>query len=493
MTIKASVGKGALALGATRLLINLSGMVALVILARMLTPQDFGLVAIGTTVLGIVVALTELSLGSALIQRAELDRAHIDSAWTMAMLRALAITAAFAATAYPLAVVYDDMRLVPVFIVSGATGAMTGLVNPMIALQTRQMRFRPMLVVQFSQKVAGLAVSIALAFWLHNYWAIVAGTAIGTGLATLVSYVQVPYRPRFTLSRARDLMGFSSWLFLGQLMNVLNWRFDQLVIGLYLPKAQLGIYSMADNLSAIPSREAITPLVHALFPGFSRVQGDINRLRRAYLTAQGAIALAALPLAAGLALLAQPIVEVALGAKWLGAVPFVQVISVCYGVQTLVSAVRPLAMAQGMTRSLFYRESAGLALRIPLVLAGLIGWGLTGLVWGRLISAVLGVAISLGMIRNMLGLSLWAQVWSNRRTLAALAVMCMAVAVGDRELVSQHFTPILRIALLVPLGGISFFGSLGLLWVSGGRRAGAEQELIGLLRGALNKGRMARA
>lgn len=487
MTMKRRVAGGAMALGATRVVTNLANLAGLVVLARLLTPEDFGVVAIGTTVLGIVVALTELSLGSALIQRREVEPAHVDSAWTMAMIRAAAIVAGFALAAWPLAMLYDDARLAPVFIVAGATGALAGLINPKVALATRDMRFRPTLTVQLVQKLAGLAIAAGLALWLRNYWAILIGNALGALVGVLLSYGLVRYRPRFTLARARDLVGFSGWLFLGQLSNVLNWRFDQLLIGLVLPKAQLGAYSMADNLSAIPSRETTTPVVQALFPGFATMQDDRPRLRKAYLTAQAAIGLVALPAGFGLALLADPIVRVALGDKWLMAVPLIAVISICYSVQTLTTGARPLAMARGETRLLFLRDLQGLALRVPCVTIGLFGWGLMGLVWGRALSAVIGLAITFRMVRQLVGVGVVEQVWSHRRTMLATAAMSGAVLALDAELLARAASPLARLVLLAPAGALAYVGTLALLWVVEGRRPGAETELLGLARGVLAK------
>lgn len=482
---KAGVARGAAALGVTRVVTNLANLAALVVLARLLTPQDFGLVAICTTVLGILVALTELSVGSALVQRHEVTREHIDSAWTMALVRSAMIAGGFALAAQPLAWLYGDDRLAPLFVLSGITGALSGLTNPLVVLRTREMSFKPMILLQIVQKLSALVISIALALWLRNYWAIIVGSAIGGALGTVLSYLVVPYRPRFTLSRAKDLLGFSSWLFLGQAMNVINWRFDQLIIGLFLPPAQLGAYSMADNISAIPSREATTPLVQTLFPSFARMQGDKERLRRAYQVAQGAIGIVALPVAVGFALLAEPMVRVALGPKWMIAVPLIEIIGLCYAMQTLVTGSRPLAMAEGATRALFVRDLWGLMLRVPCVTAGLAGWGLMGLVWGRLLSSVIGLVITSALVTKLTGLSGLDQLRAHRRTIAGVAVMSAAVLLADHELLKLGTGPMARIALLAPLGAVAYVGSLHLLWLASGRCAGAEAELLGLLRGAI--------
>ena len=485
--LKASAAKGAMTLGATRIVLNVVNVVALFVLARLLTPEDFGLVAICTTVLGIVVALTELSLGSALIQRREVTRDHIDTAWTMAFTRALMITAGFALLSHPIALLYGDLRLGPLFLVTGVTAAMTSLVNPNVAMRTKQMHFGPMMLMQIAQKLLGLAISIVLALLWHNYWAIVTGTALGTALSTLLSYIVVPYLPRFTLARAKDLLGFSSWLFFAQLVNVVNWRFDQLLIGLFLPPAQLGLYAMSDNTAAIPSREMTAPIVQVLFPSFSTIQDNLERLRKAYLNAQTTIGLASMPIGIGLALVAEPVVHLALGPQWLETVPLIEVIACSYAIQTLTSGSRSLAMARGQTRSLFMRDVAGLALRVPCVCIGLAGWGLIGLIWGRMLSSVIGVFVTFGMVKKILDVPISTQLWTQRRTLLSVAAMALAVKLADHQMIALHVLPIIRIVLLVGIGGVTFIGTLGLLWAIEGRRPGPETELLGLARGAIAK------
>ncbi|PNU04774.1 lipopolysaccharide biosynthesis protein [Novosphingobium guangzhouense] len=480
---KTVVARGAAALGATRVATNLANLAALMVLARLLTPQDFGLVAICSTLMGILVAITELSVGSALVQRTAVTRAHIDSAWTMSLLRSAMMAGGVALAAQPLSWLYGDARLAPLFVLSGVTAALSGMTNPLVVLRTRELSFRPMIALQIVQKLSALAISIVLALWLRNYWAIVVGSAIGGFLGTAASYAVVPYRPRLTLAHARDLLGFSGWLFFGQALNIVNWRFDQLIIGLFLPPAQLGAYSMADTISAIPSREATTPLIQALFPSFARMQDDRERLRRAYQTAQGAIGIIALPVGIGLCLLADPVVRLTLGPKWLMAVPLIEVIGFCYSIQTLVTGARPLAMARGETRALFVRDAAGLALRIPCVTLGMIGWGLMGLVWGRLLCAVIGLAITGALVTKLTGLSALEQLRAHGRTITAMLAMAAIVLALDHQLLALGAQPLVRIVLLAPSGAVTYLGVLYMLWAAGGRRAGAEAELLGLLRG----------
>jgi O-antigen/teichoic acid export membrane protein len=480
--MKLGVARGAISLGATRVITNIAGMLSIIVLARLLSAEDFGIVAIATTVLGIVVAVTELSLGSALIQREKVTPELIDSAWSIALIRTLIIVVFFLLAAYPLSILYDDPRLIPVFMVAGLTGALSGFFNPHVPLRTKQMEFRPLMAVQVTQKGVGLAIGIGIAIWLQNYWAIIIGNAIGAAVATLLSYIIVPYRPRFTLAQASSFTSFSGWLFLGQITSVLNWRFDQLLIGLVLPKAQLGAYAVADNLSAIPTRETTAPLAQALFPGFANMSNDLPRIRRAYLTAQATMALIALPAGIGLALLAEPLVALALGQKWIMIVPLIQIISCCYAIQTLTTGFRPLAMALGETRILFGRDLLGLLFRAVCVVIGLLADGLMGLVWGRAVSTVIGILLAFELVRRLTGIGLLQQITVHARTFAAIFAMVAAV-LAARPFVQSGgpiYELLIEIGLLASLGMFTYVVTLGVLWQFAGRCSGPESELLGL-------------
>ncbi|WP_281377207.1 lipopolysaccharide biosynthesis protein [Stakelama sediminis] len=479
--------KGATWLAMSRLVLNALSLVSTLVLARLLVPADFGIVAIATAALEFVVALTELSLSAALIQRRYLQRSHVDTAWTMAVIRSLVVLAVFTALAVPLSHAYGDDRLIPVFIVTGLTAATIDLLNPRVSLRMKMMDFRPQFTCQIIKRTVTVIVSITLAILFRSYWAMILGSAAGAVMTVIISYILWPYIPRFTLSRARDLLGFSSWLFAEQVMNVLNWRFDQLLSGLVLSKRELGLFSLAINLSVMPSREITAPLVQALFPGFSNVTDSPARLARGYMTAQRAIGMVTIPAGVGFALAAQPFVALALGSKWAVAVPIIQVLACSFAFQTLTIGLRSLAMAMGHTRLLFFREAISFAVRLACVLAGVLLAGLTGLVWARAISAVLGVMIALDMVRRLLGFGIVAQMAAHFRTFVG-AITMVAVVMAAMRLLGQgegtaHYA--LQLCVTIVAGAVAYIATVGALWIAAGRPGGAERELLNAVSGVL--------
>ncbi|WFL78329.1 lipopolysaccharide biosynthesis protein [Altererythrobacter arenosus] len=477
MSMKRGLVRGAFSLGGARAVTSAFNAVALLILARLLTPHDFGVAAIASAVLYFIVSLTQFSIYQALVQRSEVEQEHIDTAWSIALIRSLTIVAFFVLASWPLALLYDDPEMLSVFMVVGLTGGVMGLYNPHIVLAQKGMRFAPMALFQLCRCV-GLVAVVILAIIFRSFWAIIIGNLIGAALASLISYVMIPYRPRFTLARFRDLWGFSGWLFLNQLCETINWRFDQLAISVLVPKAQMGIYAIAYSLAIIPTRETIQPLREILFPGLANLTNDRPRLTRAFVRAQSSMAAISTPLALGLALVAEPAVMVMLGPQWSEAAVFVQIFAVTSAIGAFVSCTASAAMALGATRVVFLQQFWTLMARVPLVLAGLHFYGLVGAALAGLLSEIILATISLRFVRSLLGLPIFQQLRMHWSTLLSLAVMSASVLAAELLVNPTFEANIVRFILLVLVGGVAYVGTNLALWAAGGRKEGPVHELI---------------
>lgn len=487
--MKDHLTRGAVWIAAARLLINVIGIASTILLARLLLPQDFGLVAIATTVAVIAGSITELSLSSALVQHEDPQPHHYDSAWTLNMARAAALAAVMAAAARPVAALYGDPRLVEIMLVLAATAMLGGLSNPKLVVFTRNLVFWQDFAMGVSQKLLGFLVAIAIAVAFQSYWALVIGGAAAQLLGVVLSYALLPYRPRLRLRGGRQLFAFSVWLTLGRTVNVVNWRSDQLFIGYFLGSGTLGYYSFGDNLAALPTREATAPIAQTLFPAFSRLTGDPVRLREAFMRSQTLICAIALPIGCGFAMIADPLVMLTLGAKWLPAVIVIQILASIFAIQTLASGLQPLAMAIGDTRSLFKRDLANLAIRMPLVIIGLVAGGLIGVLLARVISGLAGMAINMALVQRLIGVSIARQLAANGRSLAAAAAMTAAIAALQQSgLDSRTWPAAVTLGALLVAGALTYVAAMALLWRLAGRPAGPETAFVDIVR-ALVRGR----
>jgi O-antigen/teichoic acid export membrane protein len=482
MSLVRSLTRGALWVAATRAIINLASFANTLLLAHFLVPADFGLVALATTVTTIITSVTELSLSSALVQLADPVEQHFHTAWTLNFIRGGLIALLIAALSVPVARLYGDPRLVGIMLVIAVTTLISGAVNPKMAVFSRALMFRQDFILGVSQRVAGLLTAIVLVVITRSYWALVASLLATQIAALVVSYLLRPYRPRLQLTRARELMSFSVWLTFAQVANTLNFKFDQLVIGYFLGNAKLGFYTVGDTLAVLPTREATTPLAQTLFPGFVRLAADRPRLRRAYQRAQAALCAVGLPVGFGFAVVAGPLIQLTMGAKWQPVVFVIQYLACIFAVQTVASGLQALAMGLGETRRLFWRDVLILGVRVPLVIVGLWLGGLKGIVYARCVSGTLSLLLNLAMARGLLDLPIRQQLAANLRS--ALATLCMVAggyflcgrlaASGVSGLVGQ-------IAATVCGAGLIYVGSLYGLWRATGRPDGPEAELLRML------------
>ena len=478
MSLRLGVMRGALSLASGNMAANVLAAAALLILARLLTPEDFGIVAIATAILSVVQSCTELSLNNALIQKEKVDRSHIDTAWTMAVIRSLAICAIFALAAWPLALVYDNDELVLVFLVSGLGGAIMGLQNPKIWLQTKQMSFGPLVTAQFLRRALGLILAVVLALILRSYWAIILGTFIGALASTVISYFLVPYRPRPSLVHVREIWSFSGWMFLSQIFETLNWRIDQLIIGLAVPKGQLGIYAMADSVAVIPTRETMHPIRFALFPGLANISRDHDRLCQSHLRSQSTIAMLIAPLGLGLALVAEPAVELALGSQWTAATPYVQIFAIVYMMGVFSIGLHPVAMSLNRTRVLFFRQAIAFGIKLPAIVAGLMTGGMLGAAIGRLCSDIAAALIEIFFLKRLLGIPMLRQLSQHALTFVGLAAMSVAVLLVG-ELVPRGQTPLLlELLVKIATGALAYGGVIVGAWAGFGRPEGPVRIIV---------------
>lgn len=483
--------KGTVWLSLARIIVNLLSVLSTFVLARLLAPADFGLVALCTTLMLVVTEVTELSLAQALVRHVEPTREHFDTAWTLNATRGLVLGVAFALAGLPVAHIYGDPRLVNIMVALGASIVMSGFTNPRRVLLTRQLIFWQEFVLNVGQKFAGVAVSLLVAYWTQSYWALVIGIVVTQAANVAISYMVLPYVPRIRFTHTKELFSFSLWLTAVQVVNSLNWRFDTLFVGKLLGNEALGHYAIGNTLASLPTRETTGPLRQTLFPAFATFRDDSTRLAAAYQRAQAVVTLIALPAGIGAALIADPLIRLVMGDKWAPSIIIVQALAAIFALQTLGSAAESLGMAKGATRLLFIRSLQMLLVRVPVVVLAMWYFGMTGLIAARVMTGLLSIWVNMHIVRQLAALGIWAQLAANGRALAC-AVLMTATALGVSTLFPHSATAtastLLAEVLAVGAAAVASYvaASVG-LWHFWGRPAGPEQEILALLRKLGNK------
>lgn len=489
--MKNQLAKGLMWLSAAKFIVNMLTFVSTLVLARLLTPEDFGLVALATTMLTIVSSVTDLSLASALIHHRAPSDQHFSTAWTLNFGRALVIAVIFCLAAPLVANFYEEPRLRDIMFALGLSILISGLNNPKIAALTKNLIFWQEFALSVSQKIAGFVVGITVALVFQTYWALVAATLAAQFTGLLLSYVVIPFRPKFSLHDVRALWSFSVWLTFGKILNTLNFRLDHLLVGTYVGRPALGFYSIGDQIAGMPTREVLGPIEATLFPGFSRIATDAARLKRAYRTAQTLLMAIALPLGFGIALLAHPLILLAMGEKWLPAVQVIQSLACVFAIQTICSPLQPLAMAKGQTKLLFTRDLLTFCIRVPMVISGLLLGGLTGIIYGRVLANVVGICMNMHLVKKLIGTNVLEQIGANWRsmistTLMVLAVLWIQQAMGEG---TDPFALGIKLVACIATGAIVYVTTNLTLWISTGKAAGPETEIIEIIGKLIRKAR----
>lgn len=456
------------------------GLASTVVLARLLAPSDFGLIAMAMMLIAALQLLFAFSFDVHLIQKADAGRAEFDTVWTCNVLFGIAVAIILAAVAHFMAGFYHEPRLEAVIYTLALGCAAFGFSNIGPVMFRREMRFDREFKFMLCKRMAPVLVTVPVALWLHSYWALALGQLTGTLVAVGLSYYMSSYRPRFSLEKRSELFGASKWLVINNLLAFLNGRAADFVIGRFAGPAGLGVYTISSEISTLPTTELVAPINRAAFPGYARLAHDLAKLRDSFLNVISMIALFAVPAGFGIVALADMLVPAFLGWKWLDAVPLIQILAV-YGVlgalQTNISYVY---LAVGRPRLITVVALMQFVLFMALLLPATWYYGATGAAWAFLGTAVLMAPVNQLLIAHQLKLSLrgyFARLW---RPLVAGAAMMLALNTLKGVLQPGQATPALVVALLasVVCGALVYAAALYLLWRLSGRTDGAERVCL---------------
>jgi O-antigen/teichoic acid export membrane protein len=464
-------------------------LVGLLILARILSPADFGLVAIAMTPIFIVEAVLEMPLIQSLVRLPRLKRDHFDTAFTLSVLRGLALAIVLAILARPFASLYGDPRLAGLIMALSMAPAVRGMMSPRMAVYIRAMSFQRDFWIDAAGKLVSLLVSSQVAFATGSYWAIAAGTISGPVVMTGISYLLAPYRPRFSLRQWHVFSDAVRWTSAAQVITAINWQCDRLLLGRLTSPAQLGAYSMATDLTSVPEQALIKPVVRPLLSAFSHIGDDLPRLRIAYAKASSTVLTIGLPIMVGMALLAEPVVRLMFGETWRAATPVLQWLPLSIIPSLLVAPLGPLAMALNQTQTFFRLSLVEFCVKPPLVLIGAIGFAVVGVVAARLAASFILAVVAMLFVRQLIAVSVREQVRTAWRTLASGAVMALFVLLARPWLDGLEGLRLAASLVLLSGAAAAIYGGAMLLgWRAAGFPPGVEALLVEYLDRAVHAG-----
>lgn len=450
--------------------------ISLLVLARLLTPADFGVVAVAMSLILIVEAVFELPVGQVLLVEKSVNRGLLDTAFTLSIVRGAVLAALVGAAAWPFAIFYQDMRLLPLICTLALAPAVRGIQNPGMILFDRALNFKRQISIDVASKLASCVVSSLLAYLTGSYWALAVGTVLTPLLLLMMSFTLVPYRPRLTLVEWRLFSSFLGWLSAGQVFAALTWQVDRLVLGWAMNKPAVGRFTIADNLSMLPNQILLTPVIGPLSVSLSSVRDDEQRLQGAYLKLMGMVALVGFPSLTGLALLADPFVRVALGPAWGNAGEILRWLALASIPALLWTPFNTLALATKRSWLIFSRQLLDFVVKVPTAIGLILAFGLIGACMARgIATTVIGIA-SLLAARKIIAVRIRDQLQAIARPAFGSGMMAALLYWPVSHLFAGVTVPVL-IALLLGLaaaGALIYVVTVGVLWKRTGSPAGGE-------------------
>ncbi len=393
----------------------------LLVLARLLAPEDFGLLAIATAALGLFLSVTDFGMVPALIQSHAPRERDYHTAWTIGLIRALGIVAIFALAAPLISDLFAEPRAADLIRVLALRPLIEAAASIKIAEVTRNLGFRTLAFIRFPGALGNALISILLAPSM-GVWALVIGALAGSTLYLVLSYSLAPHRPRFILNQdaASSLIQFGRWIFVIALIAVASTSMLRLVISRQLGVAQLGLYFLAARLAFLPAGFATEVVGAVAFPLYSRLQSDIQQATQAFRTIFTGMTAVLLPISAFIIALAPFLIETYLGARWEGTVPIIRLLTLVSIAGLFGEAAAPILQGLGRPERLAAIEGFQSLLLIALAWILTDRYGLVGAAFAWFPAVAFSQILSALFVRNLL-----------RRPLAGLLAPLLAITAAS--------------------------------------------------------------
>ena len=435
------------------------------VVIRLLSPSDYGLMAIAQVFTNFMLGFANLGLGDALLQRKETPPALVANTYGVILAISAALTVLLSVAAYPIAAWYGDPRLVALIQVSSLGflfNAFTTL--PRMALQ-KQMRMRPVFMADLTSGLAGAFVVIGLAYAGYGVWALMGGwlaTNVVRQLAFLAVAREYYVWPQFDFAAVKPLMGFGAYSTLEYMAWIFMTSADVVIVGRLLGDAKLGLYAVVLNFAAMPVNK-IAPIVNGLaFPAFAMVQGQLAEARFYVLKAIRLMSVLAVPVFLGIAVTSPEIVGLIFGPKWAAARPLLEILSVALIFRSLLILLPNFLGGIGDVKAAFWCTALGAAVFPVAILIGC-HWGIAGACFAWLIAYPLVFAGEALIASRRAGLDFRAILAAPVRPLVAGGAMVLAV-LAARQVLPADLPAALRLGVLAVVGAAAYGGFVAVIF-----------------------------
>ena len=374
------VTKGALWVTVSAICSNGLGLVSSIILARLLLPSDFGILAIATAIVSMMQGLTMTGFGSALIQKQEKPEDFLNTAWTFELAKYFILFFILFFLAPLFALFFKEPAAIAVLRVISFSLIFQGLENIGIIYFRKKLDFKKQFIFNIVPQIIYIIVVIPLAFILRNVWALVWASVVRGLVVCVISYIMHPYRPHldFNINNARELFNFGKWILGSSIIVIIRSQGITMFVGKFLGIPMLGFFNRGGAFSTALFQPLIVIIWQVGYPAYSQLQKATVRLKRAYLLTLKLLTFSGLPMAGGLLILSWDFTQLFLTDKWIAIVPVIQILCLSAMIEFVTTPAAIMFPAVGKPSIGTKIAAAGVIILAITIYPFSLKWGITG-------------------------------------------------------------------------------------------------------------------
>ncbi len=433
--------------------------IATIILARLLVPEDFGLIALSGIIVAIITTFVQdLGFNAALIQRQKnIEEAtnivfYTTIAINIFLFTAIFLIAPFAAGFFNEERVTDIIRISAIGLLIGAFSA--GHAGLMI----KNLQYGKVMKISIISSVLSSLFSVILAIYGFSYWSLVYGSLLVSPLSVILYWHFSPWRPKISYNRkvAREMIGFGGLITFGNLLAFFMKEADKFFIGKFLNASSLGIYNMGMNWGLVGANQIATVLNNVLFPTFSTIQNEKEKIKDASLKALKYTNLLTIPIALGTIAIAPESVIFILGEKWSESIPILQIFAV-YGLfWSILAPVWNVFYAMGKAKLVVKIVASWLIFILVTIYPFLLQWNMIGVALSVTFSTIFASVVTLISICKILNMKLSVIVEILKPSTIAAIIMFFSVMMAKMLIGSSIYT----LFIFIFIGIVVYFTAL---------------------------------
>jgi len=368
MSLSARIIKSSAFLFLTKFITKGIGLVSTLILARLLTPEDYGIVAIATVIIYLFDEISNTGTREYIIQKPSLDNEIINTAWTLNLITKTLFWVCFLLLIPIITNFYDKPELNKVLFIISLILPLGALKNVGIVLFEKELNYKPLFYLGLCQKLIAFVFTISIAFWLESYWAMIIGTIISFTALVIGSYIIHDFRPKLSLTNFKDQWEFSKWMLPRGFLGFSKAEFDVFLVSKMFDISSLGGFNLMKSLTSMVGRDVVMPATEPLLSSFSKVKHDADQLNFQFSICLFLILVFSLPITSFIWMFDKEIVLILLGEKWVDYSSVLGLLSILIVAFSLGAVIQHLLTSLGKTKVQFYYELIGLTFTVIILL-----------------------------------------------------------------------------------------------------------------------------